>query len=246
MTRATIVLLALVATAAAAAQRPTFDAASVKVNTSPDPGIMTKPTPGREFYGNAPLRIVIERAYGIRPYQLLDMPEWTTREKFDISATYAAERRPQVPQMLQSLLEDRFRLRVRRETREMPIYELVKGRADGTLGPGLEPSTTDCAAPPGQRSPCSLRIQPGLIDATGMRWGFLPTNIGIRDRPVIDKTGLNGVFDVKLEWAPDPANPGDRVAIFTALQEQLGLKLEPTRGPVDVVVVESIERPTPD
>ena len=242
-------------------QLPVFDAASVKPNNSADTGIMRRPTPGRVFFGNAPIHIVIEEAYSVRPDRVLNLPAWAEKKRFDISGTYDAALRHQVPQMLQALLEDRFSLRVHRETREMPVYELVRVRPDG-LGPGLRASTIDCSLrADGQRSACFLRIQPNLIEAVGQPWGFLPTNIGVWDRPIIDRTGLQGPFDIKLEWTPDPgqarsseaaaraaeATPlGERVTIFTALQEQLGLKLEPARAPLEVLVVDNLQRPTPD
>jgi uncharacterized protein (TIGR03435 family) len=224
---------------------------------------MRRPTPGRVYFANAPIRLVIEEAYGVRPDRLLNVPDWDAQERFEIVATYNAELRGQTALMLRALLEDRFSLRVHRETREMPIYELVKARADGQLGPGLRPSTNDCAAPAGQRSPCTLRIGSNFVYATGTSWGFLANNIGVWDRPIVDKTGLSGPFDVKLDWTPDPAlarspegaaraaeavgsAPGERLSIFTALQEQLGLKLEATRGPLEVLVVDRLERPTPD
>lgn len=91
---------------------------------------------------------------------------------------------------------------------------------------------------------------------------MLTTNIGVWDRPILDKTGLSGSFDITLEWTPDPAQarsdqaaraaaevaavPGERTSIFTALQEQLGLKLQPTRAPLDIIVIDRLERPTPD
>ena len=241
---------------------PAFEVASVKATRQSSSGIMRRPTPGRVFFQNVPLQSLVEEAFDVEPYQVVGLPSWTVTERFGIEATYDPAMAKQVPAMLQRLLEERFRLRVRRETRDMPVYEMVKARSDGTLGPGLRPSTTDCAPAAGQRSSCTLRIASNSIEATGTRWGFLPTNIGVWDRPVIDKTGLSGSFDVKLDWTPDPAVSGsaeaaaaaataaastpNRVSIFTALQEQLGLKLEPSRAPVEVLVIDSVQRPTTD
>jgi uncharacterized protein (TIGR03435 family) len=244
---------------APAVSAPAFEVASVKVSRQIDAGIMRKPTPGRVFFQNVPLDVLVEEAFGVKAYQVIGMPAWTGSERFDIAATHDPALSKQVPSMLQRLLEERFSLRTRREIRELPIYELVRMRADGALGPGLRLSTTECARPAGQRSPCTLRIASGSIEGTGTRWGFLPTNIGVWDRPVIDKTGLSGSYDVKLEWTSDAAlarspetaapaavSAAERPSIFTALQEQLGLKLEPARGPVEVIVIDSVERPTPD
>ena len=165
--------------------------------------------------------------------------------------------------MLQRLLEERFSLRSRRETREMPVYELVRVRADG-YGPRLRPAAPECA--PGgtaERSQCGTRINMGLIDGKYVDWRMvtsqLPSAVG---RTVIDKTGLQGMFEVKFEWQPDPgvmrapeavagataaaAAPGERVDMATALQEQLGVRLQPARAPLEVLVIDRLERPTPD
>jgi len=250
---------------AAADQRPRFDAASVKPNLSKEPGIMRRPTPGRVFYSNAPVDVIVEEAYSTRPDRIVNYPDWVAKEKFDITATYSADQQRQVRQMLQTLLEERFSLRIHREMRERPVYELVKARADGQLGPGLRPSTIDCKLVNG-RSPCGLDIREGLIRGTGVGWGngaTLSLNIGVWDRPILDRTGLSGSVDIALEWKPDPAQarsddaaaraataaaatPGERTSIFTALQEQLGLKLQPARAPLEVLVIDRLERPTPD
>lgn len=247
-------------------ERPRFDAASVKPNPSKEPGIMRRPSPGRIYYSNAPIDTLVEEAYSMRPDRILGYPDWVEKERFDVTATYNPERQRQVRQMLQTLLDERFSLRVHRETREMPVYELVKTRPDGELGPGLRPSTVDCAPTADKRSPCRLDFRPGLVRGVGMGWGNgepLALNIGVWDRPIIDKTGLSGAFDIDLQWTPDPAQardadaaaraaaavaatPGDRVSIFTALQEQLGLRLQPARARLEVLIIDRLERPMPD
>ena len=183
--------------------------------------------------------------------------------------------------MLQALLEDRFQLRLHRESRELPLYVLTFTTTDRRLGPRLTPTTVDCAeilatlypatgpAPPrpsfvpGQAPPCGSTGGPGQILAQGMTMAQLASNLSSRvNRVVVDKTGMTGNFDLHLEWMPDqvqgpgtlgalpgapPPSPDTQGAsIYTALQEQLGLKLESTRGPVDVLVVDRVEPPTPD
>ena len=254
------------ASPAAADPRPRFEAASIKPNLSKEPGIMRRPSPGRVFYSNAPVDVIVEEAYSTRPDRIVNYPDWVAKEKFDITATYSPDLQRQVRQMLQSLLEERFSLRVHREMRDMPIYELVRARADGQLGPRLRPSTANCVPNAGQRSPCTLLIQQGRFRGVGTGWGngeVLSLNIGVWDRPIIDRTGLTGAFDIDLEWTPDPAQarsndaaarasaavaatPGERVSIFTALQEQLGLKLQATRATLEVLVIDRLDRPTPD
>ena len=272
--RATLVLAATLSmpafagqspTPQTADQRPRFEAASIKPNLSKEPGIMRRPTPGRVFYGNAPVHIIVEEAFSTRPDRIFSYPDWAEKEKFDITATYSTDQQRQVRLMLQTLLEERFSLRAHREMREMAVYELVRVRADG-LGPRMRPSTVECAPKPGERSPCTLLIQEGRFRGIGTGWGngeVLSLNIGVWDRPIIDRTGLGGTFDIDLEWTPDPAQardtggaaraataaaatPGERTSIFTALQEQLGLRLQPTRASLEVLVIDRLERPTPD
>ena len=266
----TLTLSALVvgqsASPAPAVSRPRFDAVSVKPNLSKEPGIMRRPSPGRVYYSNAPIHILVEEAYSTRPDRIFNYPEWVEKEKFDVTATYSPDQQRQVRLMLQTLLEERFALRVHRETRDLPVYELVKARADGQLGPGLRPSTAECLKFVNGRSPCGMDVREGLIRGTAMGWGTgeaLSLNIGVWDRPIVDRTGLSGSFDIELKWTPDPAQsrddsqaaraaaavaatPGDQISIFTALQEQLGLKLQPARAPLEVLVIDRLERPTPD
>ena len=165
--------------------------------------------------------------------------------------------------MLRSLLEDRFRLSAHRETRDLPIYALVLARADGRLGPRLRPTTSDYCKkrleaagkagntpePPGGEL-CGMRP----LGSDELAAGALPMNEFTRflnlqaGRIVVDRTGLTGVWDFDLKWSPPNApNPDpDRPSIFTALQEQLGLRLDATTGPVEVLVIDRVERLIPD
>ena len=254
------------ASPAPADQRPRFEAASVKPNQSPDAGINNRFSPGRFAYVNTPVEQFVYLAFNFPSDRVVDVPDWARREKYDITATHNPQYQafsPQVRAMLQRLLEERFSLQTHRETRDMLVYELVKTRSDG-LGPRLRISGVDCS--PGgtaDKAQCGTRISTGLIDGRFVNWRMvvdqLPSATG---RAVIDKTGLNGMFDVRLEWSPDPAvmrspeaaaaaraaaaTPGERVDIFTALQEQLGVKLQSARAPLEVLVIDKLERPTPD
>jgi uncharacterized protein (TIGR03435 family) len=174
---------------------------------------------------------------------------------------------------MRTLLADRFNLAIHRETREMDIYALILARSDGKLGPALKPTTQDCAAKtatarggpppgplPGPNSPvvCGIRGLPGRLIAGAMPMTLLASNLsGQVQRVVIDRTGLSGAWDFELTFAPErPINPPPGVefppadpnapSLFTAMQEQLGLRLQSTSGPVDVLVVDRIERPIPD
>jgi uncharacterized protein (TIGR03435 family) len=213
-----------------------------------------------------PVEDYIYNAFNFPSQRVVGMPDWARRDKYDITATHSPEYQPfsrQVNEMLQRLLEERFSLRVHRETREIQVYELVKVRADGALGPQLRGATLDCSRAAGNAAQCGVRITMGSIDGKSVDWrmlvGQLPSAVG---RVVIDKTGLQGLFELKLEWNPDPsvmrspeavasataaaATPGERVPIFTALQEQLGVKLQSAEAPLEVLVIDRLERPTPD
>ena len=201
-------------------------------------------------------------------------PSWIDDARFDINArTPAGARSDQVPDMLRALLADRFGLAAHNETREAPIYALVHARTDGQPGPQLTRSSLDCSKPEAFRSGAAgvgtgaadEKPQCGIIsnvDGNGavMRGGGrsmadLARNLAGRvNRDVIDRTGLTGTYDFVLRWTPENfANPAgnagpsrDGTLIFTALQEQLGLKLETGRGPVEFLIIDKVDRPTPD
>lgn len=172
---------------------------------------------------------------------------------------------------MRPLLADRFKLKTHRETREMDIFALTMAKAGGSPGPQLKPSTTDCAAvaaarrggPPGPPSLppagapfCGIMGFPGRIRFGGLPVSQLVQMLGAQTgRMVVDRTGLTGNWDFELTFAAEqrgqpppgvniPAPDPDAPSLFTALQEQLGLKLESTKGPVDVTVIDSVEHPT--
>jgi uncharacterized protein (TIGR03435 family) len=271
---------------APADDEPTFEVASVRPNSSPDNKMVISAQPGGRFTAiNVPAAVLIRSAYRLQEFQLVGGPEWISNEKFDVIAKADREFPVPIPGgppspaqlMLRSLLRERFNLVVRRETREMPIYAMVRGREDGKLGVELSPSTTDCEAlgaarqgggapqlpKPGERPVCSIRMGFGELAGGGFPLSSLASAlVQTVQRTVVDRTGLVGNFDFHVRWTPDklPAGaPADRPfrmngleidpngpSIFTALQEQLGLKLESARGPVEVLVVDHIERPVPD
>ncbi len=266
-----------------------FEVASVRPNTSSNTRAWVEMQPGGRYtVTNLPLRNLIINAYGLQLTQLLDAPEWIM-ERFDIIAkadeelgSPASREAPSREQlMMRSLLAERFKLSVHRESRDMPIYHLVVARNDGKLGPELKPSSIDCRAliearkaqglkweppQPGERLQCGAWVGFGELTAGGQPLSELISLLSATvQRNVVDRSGLSGNFDIHLKWTPDqlpprpaglPADQPVRMngvaidpngpSIFTALQEQLGLKLESTRGPVDVLVIDHVERPTPD
>ena len=267
--------------------QPSFEVASVRPNTSGDAKMesMYVLAGGRYTAVNIPLRLLIINSYGLQPQQLIGAPDWISTERFDIVAKADGELDPPVSRgapsrlqlMIRSLLAERFKLEIHREPRQVEIYELVRARSDGKLGPELKPSAVDCEAlraprragdpppgppKPGERPQCGARVGAGELVAGGQPLLELVSLLsGTVGRSVVDRTGLDGNYDIYLKWTPDfvrqrPAGETVRIngvefdpagpSIFTALQEQLGLKLESARGTVEALVIDHIERPLPE
>jgi uncharacterized protein (TIGR03435 family) len=243
---------------AAAGGSPAFAVASVKPNANADGPRLFQALPGgRVNLVNQTVRELIFSAYQTQDYQVLGGPDWLRRDRFDVVARAEGDASPpQMLQMVRTLLADRFGLAMHRETRVQPIYRLVMARGDGRTGPQLKesacvPTAGSTGPAPSGAMPCGNRGGTGTIlsggitlDAFANRLGRLP-EIG---RPVVNESGLTGAFDIDLSYTP--ASPDgaaqDAVSIFTALQEQLGLRLESARGPVEVFVIDRVERPSPD
>jgi len=224
---------------------PAFDAASVK-RSPPQPqgkgGSSMRADPGRLTGTNVPLKRYLIAAWGLKDYQL-SAPDWMNDERFDLTATMPAGTPPhEVLLMLQALLVDRFKLATHRETKELAVYALVVDRNGLKLKPA-EGFGTSVSSSPKRRS----------MRANVTMKGLAGTLSSLLDRPVVDMTGLTGGFNINLEWAPDemPSNPNGnegRAAdgdpgptIYTALHE-VGLKLEPRKAPVEVLVVDRAEK----
>jgi uncharacterized protein (TIGR03435 family) len=275
---ALLCVAALAVVAAAQSKDATFEVASVKLNKSGDGnGNMRGVGSDRVVATNMPVRPMITFAYQVAGYQLIGGPGWLTTDRYDINAkleTPPTTVAPFIPGStapnpmqlaLRHLLEDRFKLKVHRETREMDIYALVLARPGGGPGPGLKPTTQDCskateaprpgAPPPGAPGQpfCGIAGSPGRV-----RFGGLPASSfasalsGPAGRMVVDRTGMTGSWDFELTFAPEnrgpdapPADP-NAPSFFTAIQEQLGLRLESTKGPVDVLVIDGVEKATED
>ena len=250
---------------------PAFDVVSVKANRSDSQNQSMRVLPGgRAAITNTPLRRVILTAYELFPQQLLGGPGWLDSDRFDIVAQSSEEFGPSMPggppgraqQMLQRLLAERFGLVVHTETRELPVYELIVASADGRLGPRISAAKIDCMAamiaagrgkgempPPSQ---CGGSGGSGRISTRGaIMPSFVRSLSGLTGRIVLDRTGLTGGFDFDLEFAPESAAAsetsapaGNSPSLFTALEEQLGLKLRSARAQVQVVVIDRVEQPT--
>jgi uncharacterized protein (TIGR03435 family) len=232
-----------------------FEVASVKRNMSGGRGWSLNPLPGGRFsVQNVPLRQVVLFAYNLRDFQLINDPAWLQSQRFDIEARATAD----VPlasmkELVKSLLAERFGFMAHSETREMPIFALVSLRADRSPGPALK--ARDCTAPQEAvrtvGSGCGGVIRDsGRITGSGVPMAMLANSLsGVLNNVVTDKTGLSGTFDFELRWS-DPVDAGnqttglsDAPALTTAVQEQLGLRLQPDRGPIDVLVVDRVSEP---
>ena len=282
-----LVVAARAAIAAAAqappAQKPTFEVATIKPSDPAERGATIQNTVGGRFVARGvPLRPLMTYAYSVRNFQILGGPAWIGSDRWDIEAK-AEEGSIATPTgrpdptgadamaiRLQSLLEDRFQLRVHRETRELPIYELTIAKsglkmklADDQTPFQLPPRGTATPPPPrgGGISRYQLRLGRGNIQGSAVEMASfvqaLSQQVG---RTIVDKTGLKGLFDFNIQWTPDmppaggpagipspdtaPPNDANGPSIFTALQEQLGLRLESAKGPVEVLVIDSVQKPS--
>jgi uncharacterized protein (TIGR03435 family) len=249
-------------TQSAAPQPDTMKFEVTSIKPSMDQRTMSvRPMPGGRLVATAPLKLLMMYAYGLQRSRILGGPDWINYDRYDIEAKAAENaNRAQLMAMLQDLLEDRFRLRVHRETRETPVYYLVVDKGGHRLA---SPQNSECSSadspPPSGRSdsasaPCGqMRILP-FTSGARMEGDRVPVGELIRvlavavDRPVLDKTSLTGLFDIRLRFIDEPpgAPPPDSLGptVFAALREQLGLRLEPSKGPVEFLVVDHVEHPT--
>jgi uncharacterized protein (TIGR03435 family) len=266
-----------------------FDVVSIKpFDASGAAQARSSTTPGRYDFAGLPLRLLVGQGLRAGLDRIVGWPDWIDTERYTVSATIPdGAPRAALPVLIENLLKDRFTLVTHRETRELPVYNLVPARSDRRFGPAFKESSAQCqsalreraaiprafptatmpAAQPATAECVSVKLGLGTLSVNGRPIGelanFLTQIVG---RPVIDQTGLTAFYDLTLTWAldqsgnpapfglpagvlpsapPPPADP-DAANIFTALPEQLGLRLEAGRGPVEVVVIDRIEKPTLD
>ena len=240
------------------AKLPAFDVISIRPNnnsTQMNGGnfsrrVGVRTTPDGFSASSLDLKSLIAIAYGVKPDQVSGGPGWIDSNRYDIEAKVVAANgatpqpltREQSNLMLRSLLADRFKLAVHNETKEAPIYELIVAKN----GPKLQPAKPD---QPFRMTVGGSGKATMEVDQISALIYQLSLQVG---RPVVDKTGLTGKYDIKLEWARDTgpsvgtatADNTSGPSIFTAVQEQLGLKLQPAKAPVDVIVIDQVEQPT--
>lgn len=245
---------------AAAGQAPAgdaaFEVASIRRNLSGSQSGSGRPRGGGYSFTNLSALNLIGIAYNLPFDRIIGGPTWMSSDRYDVNATGKdATKAEDRAAMLRSLLRDRFQLAAHIERRDLPVYLLVVARADGRLGPGLRRSSVDCndpaaskkaaAAAGDSRMVCGLTFNTGLFMAGGVEVStMLSTLTAASGRAVLDRTGLTGAYDFELKWTPLPDPNSDNVSIFTAVQEQLGLRLESGTAPLDVLVIDRIERPS--
>jgi bla regulator protein blaR1 len=283
---AIIFLLLIPAAAMAQASTDTFDVASIKPSDPNSHNVNFNSSPGLINISGATAKLLIQEAYDVRDTQISGGPGWVGVDRFDIMAKIVREAvapgtaKPSEDQAaaaarqrerLRNLLADRFRLKTRRETRELTVYALTIAKN----GPKIKKSKADDPAPtiadnkePGPGRGSVMRVGRGQIAVQAIPLSDLARVLSQQlGRTVIDKTGLEGDYDFTLEWAPDqgsgspfggPAEPSAKETgqgsaggsesggptLFAAIQEQLGLKLESQKAQVEMLVIESIEKPS--
>ena len=264
MRRFLVSVLAAAWCGAVLAQQPVFDAAVIRPNRSGDTGTSIGQRPGGQYImTNGPISLLLMNAFGPQNREIVGAPPWVMSERYDLMATANATTTSEtLRQMLRSLLAERLKLQARLEPREESVYFLVTVRPDRMLGPQIKQSSRDCAAidaadraglprptlePPANGAPaCGLRVNDGEMLAGGKSMDELAGNLGRpAGRPVFNRTGIDGYYDFTLKFSRDQDSPNpDLPSFFTALQEQLGLKLEPGRAPLQTLVIDHIERPS--
>jgi uncharacterized protein (TIGR03435 family) len=220
-----IVSLGLLAQAIAP---PSFEVASVKSNKSGSGSSWDRFCDGRFIASNVTLHHCIQLAYGVKEYQISG-PAWLSSERYDIEAKTDSPVPPdQQRTMLQTLLADRFKLKLHRDVKQLRVYVLVAGRRGFKLH----------AVEPG---PERDRAGQGFISGQKMPLSRLADKLSqVLDRPVLNRTEIGGVFDIELKWDRDGSD--DASSVFAAVEEQLGLKLESRKGPVEILVVDQAEK----
>ena len=243
---------------------PVYDVASVKVNKS-GPSMMRIMNPPDGFScSNLSLKAIIANAYAIRQELISGGPGWVESTRFDVDAKVAGSgvqalqkvSQRQRASMLQPLLADRFKLKVHHEIKILPVYDLILAKG----GPKLKESAPDGGPGEAEKdsaaasSRARVTFGPGIFQGQAISMQSVANQLSyVVHSTVVDRTGLRGTYDLDLKWRPEDAAPsgGDAAdeslpSIFTAVQEQLGLKLQPTRGPVDTLVIDHAELPSED
>jgi uncharacterized protein (TIGR03435 family) len=252
----------------AADSRPTFEVASIKPNASRDAAESVSLQAGggvrmTGFRLNTLIRVAYSTGTTLTPDRLVGGPSWINVDRYDIVAKAEGDlmfdvegRRPaRVIAMLKTLIEDRFKVRVHTESRKLAAFALTLARRDRQLGPQLQESKVECPKYAGGRAPanvdpdrwCGFRRAPGTVTARSVTMPEVAvyfSGFAVVSRPVVDRTGLSGRYDLRVQFIEGPDT--DSGSLFTALNEQLGLAFHSERATLPVIVIDHAERPTPD
>lgn len=240
---------------------PDFDVVSVRENKGESHMMRSQYTADGINFENISIKNLIASAYNVKLYLISGGPSWVNSAGFDVQAKVAAEDVPlfkklsptQRGLLLRKLLIERFHLTVHTETKTLPVYDLVVASGGSKLKASAPDPPPPPDADPSDKPKMTGRISmgSGMVKLERMPLTALADQLSYSlDHPVIDKTGLTGKYDLDLKWRPDNRPPSDNSAgddlpsLFTAVQEQLGLKLESSKGPVDTLVIDHIEMPT--
>jgi len=245
--KTTILVLFVLLQSARAQDSPlpkAFEVASIRPDQSEDRGSSSQNmTPGgRLVERNVSPKMLIVSAFGVAGFQIQGGPGWMDTDRYDIQAKADTPGQLSVDELkepLQNLLADRFALKYHRETKELSEYSLVVAKT----GPKLTLNTGD------DHGSTEVHRQSGHVTIAVRKTSMVHCAMilaGQLGRTVVDNTGLTGEYDFTLEWSPEPTPDSSDPSIIAALQEQLGLKLESTKGPVEVIVIDHLEKPSED
>jgi uncharacterized protein (TIGR03435 family) len=224
---------------------PNWEVATVKPS-DPNANNASFDVRGRHvIIGNQPVEIMLLMAYGVQKSQIVGAPDWVKTERFDVDGVPNVDGEPDLQQfqsLVRKLLVERFGLRLHHEEREMPVFALTTMKG----GPKMDASKGDPNGHANNEGTSGNGRQIRKFTNTSMSDLALMLLIYV-DRPVVDQTALKGRYDFRLLWTADETHEAAADAppgLFTAIQEQIGLKLEPVKAPADVLVVDSVERPS--
>ncbi len=239
---------------------PEWDVASVKPHLAEDHNMSWRTNGDGLILENLPLEWMICSAWNLKPFQLSGLSGWMKSSTFDLTAKVSVDdiaaynklSSAQRGAMLQKLLGDRFHLKVHLETKTSPVYDLAVDKSGSKLKPSTAidpPSPEESKANPEKYKKDTASTGPGMYEGTGVTVKSLASQLGnVLGKPVRDTTGLTGLYDINLRFRPEEttADNADAPSIFSALQEQLGLKLLPDKGPIEMLVVEGAQKPDPN
>jgi uncharacterized protein (TIGR03435 family) len=236
-TAVAISIALLASVAAAAAQDVRFQTATMTRSESNSLSGGSRILPdGSVIISNTTVRDMLRIFYDVPDFAIVAAPEWFDSARFDIKAQAPANTaRDGLKQMMRALLAEQLQLVLHQETRSLPVFQLRKDRADGTLGPNMNPAKISCET--GGTAECPHDLTSGSFTAVAMPLTRIVRTLSeLAGRPVIDKTSLSGLYDVKLTWIPDPST------FLLAVREQWGLRLEPQDETTQVLVIDRVEQ----